>query len=222
LSKPAADTDTSTASTGFRRRIQNASFAWLYRFGGRVYDPLTRFLFGGAWSRWRSAVIPYLPRGRVLDLGCGTGSFVSELNVKGYVAFGVDREPSMLRRVGALPDGRFRFIRGDAGALPFQSGAFDACVATFPSRFILERTTLDEISRVLRPGGTLAIVLSGYTDDWPLRRQPIRLALRLFYGQRESDRLPDGDLIHHPYLSGTWRWASNSPDHVLIWIGTRR
>jgi hypothetical protein len=80
---------------------------------------------------------------------------------------------------------------------------------------------LDEIARVVHPGGTFAIVLSGDTDDWPLRRQPVRLALRLFYGRREIERLPARDFIQHPALTGDWRWLSNGPDHVLIWVGTR-
>jgi ubiquinone/menaquinone biosynthesis C-methylase UbiE len=194
-------------------------FAWLYRFGGRVYDPLTHFLFGGAWDRWRASVIPFLPKGPILDLGCGTGAFLDEFNAKGYVAFGIDREPSMLRRARKRPGARSRIVRGDASALPFHDASFDACVATFPARFILQQQTLDEISRVVRPGGVFAVVLSGYTDDWPLRRRPIRLALRLFYGERERRRLPGDDLIAHPALIGEWRWISNGPDTVLIWIG---
>lgn len=221
MSKRADPTNKLIARRGIRRRVQNVAFALLYRFGGRIYDPLTRFLFGGAWDRWRSSVIPFLPIGTILDVGSGTGSLVSVLNPKGYVAFAIDREPSMLRRSRLLPDARTRIIRGDAGALPFRNATFDACVATFPSRFVLERNTLDEVSRVLRPGGTFAIVLSGYTDDWPLRRRPIRLALRLFYGQRDAERLPAADLIAHPALAGEWRWLSHGQDHVLFWIGTR-
>ncbi|HEX7102342.1 MAG TPA: class I SAM-dependent methyltransferase [Nitrolancea sp.] len=222
MSKRSEFANESGVQKSLRRRLQNALFAGLYRFGGRVYDPLTRFLFGGAWDRWRASVIPFLPSGgHVLDLGCGTGALVDRLNIMGYVAFGIDREPSMLRRVQSYPGARSRIIRGDAGLLPFCSASFDACVATFPSRFVVEATTLDEVSRVLRPGGTFAVVLSGYTDDWPLKRRPIRLALRLFYGERDSQRLPESSLIAHPALTGEWRWLSHGQDHVLVWIGIR-
>ena len=221
MSKP-TDTNRNTSTRGdVRRRIQNALFSRLYRSGGRLYDPLTWFLFGGAWDRWRSSIVQFVPMGRILDVGCGTGKLVQELQSKGYVAFGLDRELSMLRRSKALAEATSKIVRGDASALPFQTGTFDACVSTFPSRFIVQRSTLDEVSRVLRPGGTFAIVLSGYTDDWPLRRKPIQLALRLFYGRRDDQRFRSNDLFQHPELTGEWHWLSRGPDHVLAWVGVR-
>ncbi|HVX29395.1 MAG TPA: methyltransferase domain-containing protein [Nitrolancea sp.] len=183
---------------------------------------MTRLLFGGAWDRWRTSIIPVLPpTGTIIDLGCGTGALVHRLNTLGYVAFGLDREPSMLRRARSLPTSRSRLVRGDAGALPFRDSVFDACVATFPARYILQPATLDEVARVVRPGGALVIVLSGYTEDWPLRRLPIRLALRIFYGRRDTEQAPPPDLIAHPALLGEWCWRTNGPDHVLAWIGVR-
>jgi ubiquinone/menaquinone biosynthesis C-methylase UbiE len=221
LSKPSNAINESGEPKSIRQRIQNASFRLLYRFGGRIYDPLTRILFGGAWDRWRASVLPFLASGPILDLGCGTGVLVNQLNQMGYVAFGLDREPSMLRRVRSRTELRSCFVRGDTAVLPFQSASFVACVATFPSRFILQSNALDEVSRVLRPGGTFTIVLSGYTTDWPWYRQPIRLALRAFYGKRDGTSVPASNLITHLTLSGEWRWLSNGPDHVLIWKGSR-
>jgi ubiquinone/menaquinone biosynthesis C-methylase UbiE len=206
---------------GVRRRAQRAVFTTLYRFGGRVYDPLTVLVFGGAWARWRESIVPYLAEGRVLDLGCGTGEFAESLSRQGYNVVGLDREPSMLRRAGTRASLHSRLIRGDATRLPFRSASFASCIATFPANYILQRTTLDEIARVVRPGGVLAIVMSGYTERWSLWRQPIRIALRFFYGARSADNLPANRFIVHPLLTGGWKWLENGEDHVLLWTGNR-
>ena len=196
-------------------------FATLYRVGGRVYDPLTMLVFGGAWARWRESIVPFLADGPLLDLGCGTGAFAESLSLRGYQVVGFDREPSMLRRANRRATLHSRLVRGDAAQLPFQSAAFASCIATYPANFILQRSALDEIARVVRPGGVLAIVMSGYTARWPIWRQPIWIALRLFYGAKETNNLPASQLIVHPQLSGDWQWLESGDDHVLLWAGKR-
>ena len=62
-------------------------------------------------------------------------------------------------------------VRADAGALPFVSASFDTVLATFPSDYIAAETTIAEIRRVLRPGGTVAIaVWARFADDSPYAR----------------------------------------------------
>jgi hypothetical protein len=63
--------------------------------------------------------------------------------------------------------------------------------------------------------------MSGYTENWTLRRQPIRLALRLFYGERSANQLPESQLLEHPELFGDWKWIESGGDHILLWLGTR-
>ena len=201
--------------------MQRAAFASLYRIGGRIYDPLTVVVFGGAWERWRESIVPFLSDGPVLDLGCGTGALAEALTGRGFDVIGVDREPSMLGRARTRSAVRSRLVRADAAHLPFRSGSFASCAATFPANFILQQASLDEIARVLRPGGVVAVVMSGYTERWPLWRQPIRLALRLFYGERSTDHLPDATFFKHPLLAGNWSWLENGDDQVLLWIGKR-
>jgi len=204
-----------------RRAVQRAAFASLYRFGGRIYDPFTVFLFGQGWGRWRTAVLAYLEDGPILDLGCGTGALAEELVRRGNEVVGLDLEPSMLARANRRVGLHSRLVRGNAMQLPFRTAAFASCVTTFPANYILRTATLNEIARVLRPGGIFAVVMSGYTESWPLWRQPIRLALRLFYGSREYGRLPEEKFFEHPLLSGEWHWLDNGDDHVLIWLGRR-
>jgi len=221
LSKSRSDRPAAKQSRNVRRGFQRRVFTTLYRVGGRVYDPLTVLVFGGAWSRWRESVVPFLADGPLLDLGCGTGALAESLSQRGFKVVGLDREPSMLRRAHRRTILRSRLVRGDATRLPFRSATFASCIATFPANFILQPTTLDEIARLLRPGGVLAIVMSGYTERWPLWRQPIRIALRLFYGAKNTDNLPANRLIEHPMLSGSWKWLECGDDHVLLWIGNR-
>ncbi len=205
-----------------RRRFQLLAFALLYRFGGPIYDHLTVFLFGNAWDRWRRMVLPHLDDGPVLDLGCGTGALVETLTKLGIQAFGLDREPSMLTRARLRKLVIGRLIRADARYLPLSDGKFSNCVATFPSPFILQAATLDEIARVLRPGGRLVVVLTGRIQDHVWWRAPIRLMLRVFYGGSDDARLPDDDLLSHPLFEGKWLWAESASDRALLWLATRR
>jgi len=55
-----------------------------------------------------------------------------------------------------------RLARADAEALPFASASFDSVVATFPTEYIAHPDTLQEIRRVLIPGGHLVVLLSAW------------------------------------------------------------
>jgi SAM-dependent methyltransferase len=80
--------------------------------------------------------------------------------------------------------------RGRAEVLPFAAGAFGAVVATFPSAYIFRPTTWAEIARVLRPGGDVAIVLSGELAPHGVGRRLRAAAYGLLYGGGRFDRLP--------------------------------
>jgi SAM-dependent methyltransferase len=90
---------------------------------------------------------------RALDIGCGTGRFTSQLQV--HEAIGLDRNRGMLELARKR---RLTCVLGDAHALPFKSGEFDAVVATDHvfSTLDVERA-LREVHRVLAPVGVLAI-----------------------------------------------------------------
>lgn len=108
---------------------------------------------------------------RVLDLGCGEGRHTFELARRGCEVVAFDRDVDALDRVAALlaamraagelpADGHPGVVAGDALALPFPDGAFDAVVASE----VLEHLPADvdavaEISRVTRRGGHVVVTV---------------------------------------------------------------
>lgn len=100
------------------------------------------------------------PEARVLDLGCGAGAYSRVLAESGLRVVGVDyawRVAVQARqRVTTAP---VEFLSADATCLPFADARFDhvVCVGLFQS---LQRhqSAMAEISRVLKPGGTLCLM----------------------------------------------------------------
>jgi SAM-dependent methyltransferase len=108
------------------------------------------------------AVVPRLalaPGSRVLDLGCGAGTYVRVLARLGFRPIGVDYSlPSLGRAVAADPGGRGRYLGADAYGLPFRPEVFDLVVAIGVLQAMGEpERALDEIARVVRPGGCVVL-----------------------------------------------------------------
>lgn len=101
-----------------------------------------------------------IPAGaRVLDLGCGAGTYVRLLAKRGHPTVGMDYSLPSLARAAAADPGRGRpYLAGEAYALPFAGGAFQAvlCVGVFQTLADPERA-LGEIARVLASGGVAVV-----------------------------------------------------------------
>lgn len=101
---------------------------------------------------------------QVLDVGCGPGNFTrsfARAAVDGLVV-GLDASKTMLARAVQETDAyNIAYLRGDACALPFRDASFDA-VCCFAALYLIERPmrALDEIARVLAPGGRIALLSS--------------------------------------------------------------
>ena len=118
----------------------------------RRYDRLNRILSLGRDDDWRRQAIAHLPSGRVLDLGAGTGAANPDLGDREVVA--LDPAPEMLD----LNPLELRVV-GKGEALPFPDDTFDGVFSAYVFRNLDSvAATLDEIRRVLRPGGVAAIV----------------------------------------------------------------
>lgn len=93
------------------------------------------------------------PGQKVLDLCCGQGSLTALASQAGAQVAGLDFSPQMLAlATAAAPD--VEFLKGDAAAMPFDDGIFDAVVCNFGIMHLPDQPkALSEINRVLKPGG---------------------------------------------------------------------
>lgn len=129
------------------------------------YDFATRAMSlgrDGAWKRALVAALPELEAPRCLDLACGTGdiAFLLARRYPGGDILGLDLAEPMLaiaRRRNRFP--RVRFARGDLGATGLEDAGFDIVTGSYAIRNAPELgAALDEIRRVLRPGGIAAFL----------------------------------------------------------------
>jgi len=114
------------------------------------------------------------PGDTVLDVACGPGNFTRHLapfvGPDGLLV-GIDASiPMLTLAVEHADPGNIGYVRGDAVDLPFADGSFDAvCCFAALHLFGDPFAALDHMTRVLRPGGRIAVLTSV--------RQPIRLSL---------------------------------------------
>lgn len=116
------------------------------------YDRVNRLLSLGRDQAWRRRAIGYLPQGRLLDLGAGTGVANPVFGAREVVV--LDPAPQML----GLNDAEHRVV-AVGERMPFRSESFDAVFSAFVFRNLDSVPgTLTEIDRILKSGGKAAIV----------------------------------------------------------------
>lgn len=125
-----------------------------------VYDSMNRLMTAGLDRRWRreTATAVVRPGDRVLDVCCGTGDLALAAADAGGRVTGLDFSEPMLERARSKST-EIEWLEGDALSLPFSEGSFDAVTIGFGLRNLanVERG-VEELRRVLRPGGRLAIL----------------------------------------------------------------
>lgn len=154
----------------------------------------TRAFYDGYWPenvpdyrKTREHVMSIVPAGRyrrALDGGCGTGVCSLALAESADSVVGVDLSLNTLRAADRLRRGvgisNVSFCQGSILRLPFSSGRFDLVF----SWGVIHHTVnpiqaLDELVRVLRPGGTLVLAVYLKTRLTPLHETVRHLCLRL-------------------------------------------
>ena len=180
-----------------KRRYVRAVFATI----ADRYDFITVALSYGQDRRWKRRLIAMAappPGARALDLATGTGDIAFALAAKGARVVGLDITLRMIelardkRTNGGLALRDARFLVGDMLALPFSSRSFDIVTTGYGLRNVPDLSTaIDEIGRVLAPGGQLLsldfnrpanrivrsvylayLTIVGATLGWVLHRDP--------------------------------------------------
>ena len=131
------------------------------RIAGR-YDLMNRLMTLGQDRVWRRRVVDLArlpPRGRLLDIGTGTGGIAraARERFERRCIVAADFTAEMMR-VGqrSAPGRRLDWCAADALALPFADGTFDAVVSGYLLRNVSDPArAFDEQFRVLRPGGRM-------------------------------------------------------------------
>ncbi|HJR91515.1 MAG TPA: class I SAM-dependent methyltransferase [Acidimicrobiia bacterium] len=118
----------------------------------RRYDRINSVLSLGREQAWRREAVKYLPPGRLLDLGSGTGAAQEVFGERQVVA--LDPVVEMLR-LSPIP----HRVAAVGEHLPFENDGFDGVFSAFVIRNLTSVSdTLGEIHRVLRPGGKAVVV----------------------------------------------------------------
>lgn len=129
----------------------------------------------------------------VVEVGCGTGHFTRQMQLKGMRVVGLDRAGAMLQQMRRCTP-RIPGILGDAHRLPFRNHAVDLTVFITTLEFLEDPlTALSEAVRITRQGMIVMVLnrwsLGGLSRRWgPQARRPI-LGLARDFSRRGLERM---------------------------------
>lgn len=148
-----------------------------------------------AWLREVAGVVPGC---RVVDLGAGTGKFTRRLLALQADTVAIEPVDAMRAKLQAEVPGA-PALAGSASAMPLPDASVDVVVCAQAFHWFATRQALDEIVRVLKPGGRLALV-------WNLRDASVPWVARM-------DAIADAHEGEVPrFYQGRWRQAFPHPE----------
>jgi SAM-dependent methyltransferase len=180
---------------------------------------------GDEWT-WIRRRFPAGGRPRVLDLGCGNGALLRKLGDRIGSGVGVDRSSKMLdlarartMRESALRD-RLSFQAVDGPLLPFPAASFDVVVSLLSFRYLDWDPIMNEIRRVLAPGGRILIVDMvtvplRATETLRFARTKVRQLAE--HGRRPEFRASLRKLVSDPRWRTMLKYNPIRAEHELRW-----
>jgi ubiquinone/menaquinone biosynthesis C-methylase UbiE len=184
---------------------------------GNAAEVYEEFFVPALFQEWTARVADAAgiqPDWRVLDVACGTGvlarTVAERVGTTGSVV-GLDLNPAMLQVAKEkAPDIEWR--QGRAESLPFDAHRFDAAVSQFALMFFDDRRlALQEMVRVLVPGGTLAVAVWDSLEKTPGYAAVTALLHRLF-GAQVAGALRAPFVLGDPQLLQSLFTQASMPD----------
>jgi len=145
------------------------------------YDFMNRLMTFGNDIRWRKKVVKKVAAVKpeqILDIATGTGDFAIMLaeNIPAKKIIGLDISKGMLEKGKEKVKKKgleniIEMILGDSENLPFEDNSFDAATVGFGVRnFENLNKGLQEIHRVLKPGGIFVVLETSQPDKFPFKQ----------------------------------------------------
>jgi SAM-dependent methyltransferase len=160
------------------KRLMKLFFVLLYHPLAWSYDLVASAVSFGQWKTWVLSAAELVQGPEVLELGYGPGHLLLHLTRVGHSVYGIDESKQMAKQAShrlskkKLP---VHLTRGLGQALPFPSERFDTVVATFPAEYIILPATLNEIKRVLKPGGRFVVLFTAWISGESLPEKTLGL-----------------------------------------------
>ena len=178
---------------------------------------------GRSWAAWARAIGHLLPPLDVVDIGCGDGYLTLEAARWAGTVVGVDRSDEVLERARALGERRHaanvQWKKGDLSRLPLADASVDLALISQ----VLHHTrhpddALEEVMRVLRPGGRVLVLdLREHKEEWVRTRLGDE---RLGFSDEELRQLLTGAGFAHVRVNVGAK-QTGDPFVVLIASATR-
>ena len=181
----------------------------LYELENQALDP------GGYVLAAMRARAPWAGR-TLLDLGCGSGYWLSGYADEAAAVIGVEPDPRLLP-LAADRDSRVKVLRGSAEHIPLPSGSVDVVHARFAYFFPPGCDAgLAEAMRVLRPAGTLVVIGNDVqAGDFALLLRAAGRALEPA-GGREADAWWAARGADRTTVRSGWRFTSRADFETVL------
>ena len=113
------------------------------------------------------------PGEKILDAGCGTGVFTTDILKAGTKVAGLDISlPMLMAACGKSSGYPFSPVYADMCHLPFRNNSFDKAVSITAIEFIEDaQSVVDELFRVVKPGGYVVVATLNSLSLWAVRRR---------------------------------------------------